>query len=219
MSGCPSLARKWLPSIGAAERSERRGRSFFTVCIKNAVPADEVIREDQTCRHASRSGGDYCRADRVDASRFLRPQSGRPRASPRIRRRSHASRSSMSIRAHSAPSLTNVEMLLDPSLAAVATGQRISYVSSDPDGGPIVVTGAILTPRKQNPHAEQDVVAWAHGTEGLADHCASVPLRLVVLRPVLSPVRDHRQIARGPRVDRRGDRLRRSRVLPARIRT
>ena len=69
-------------------------------------------------------------------------------------------------------------MLLDPSLAAVATGQRISYVSSNAEGTHIVVTGAILTPRTQT-QSKQDVVAWAHGTEGLADHCA--PSRFAAL--------------------------------------
>ena len=67
--------------------------------------------------------------------------------------------------------VSKATMLLDPSLAAVATGQRISYVSSNADGKHIVVTGAILTPRKQT-HSKHDVVAWAHGTEGLADQCA-----------------------------------------------
>jgi acetyl esterase/lipase len=74
--------------------------------------------------------------------------------------------------------LTTAEMVLTPELAAVATGQRISYVSSDPDDKPIVVTGAILTPRLQK-HAKHDVVAWAHGTEGLADQCA--PSRFATL--------------------------------------
>jgi len=74
--------------------------------------------------------------------------------------------------------LTTAEMLLTPELAAVATGQRISYVSSDSDGKPIIVTGAILTPRLQT-HAKHDVVAWAHGTEGLADQCA--PSRFATL--------------------------------------
>ena len=74
--------------------------------------------------------------------------------------------------------LGKAEMLLNPSLAAVATGKRISYVSSDPDGKHIIVTGAILTPRKQT-RSEHDVVAWAHGTEGLADGCA--PSRFATL--------------------------------------
>ena len=74
--------------------------------------------------------------------------------------------------------MSKANMLLDPALAAVATGKRISYVSSDPDGQHIVVTGAILTPRKQT-RSKQDVIAWAHGTEGLADGCA--PSRFATL--------------------------------------
>jgi len=69
-------------------------------------------------------------------------------------------------------------MRLEPSLAAVATAERISYVSSGPEGQLIVVTGAILTPRKQQ-QIQRDVVAWAHGTEGLADACA--PSRFATL--------------------------------------
>jgi fermentation-respiration switch protein FrsA (DUF1100 family) len=74
--------------------------------------------------------------------------------------------------------VSKATMLLEPPLAAVATAERISYVSSGPEGEPIVVTGAILTPRKQQP-TKRDVVAWAHGTEGLADHCA--PSRFATL--------------------------------------
>jgi alpha-beta hydrolase superfamily lysophospholipase len=44
-------------------------------------------------------------------------------------------------------------------------------VSSDAGGRRIVVTGAVLTPRKQSA-TEPRVVAWGHGTEGLADACA-----------------------------------------------
>jgi hypothetical protein len=74
--------------------------------------------------------------------------------------------------------VTAAPMVLDPALAAVATGQRISYASTDPDDRPIVVTGAILTPR-QHRRPQHDVVAWGHGTEGLADACA--PSRFTTL--------------------------------------
>lgn len=63
------------------------------------------------------------------------------------------------------------DMALTPTLAAVATGRRISYVSSDAEGRHIVVTGAVLTPRARS-SSERRVVAWGHGTEGLADACA-----------------------------------------------
>lgn len=67
--------------------------------------------------------------------------------------------------------LLATEMALAPQLAAVATGRRISYISSDADGRHIVVTGAVLTPRARA-SSERRVVAWGHGTEGLADSCA-----------------------------------------------
>ena len=67
-------------------------------------------------------------------------------------------------------------MTLAANLDAVATGKRITYVSTDPDGNTIVVSGAVLTPRphvlQSHPHNASRIVAWAHGTMGLADHCA-----------------------------------------------
>ena len=72
--------------------------------------------------------------------------------------------------------VTSEPMELAPNLAAVATGKRITYVSSDPSGSPIVVSGAVLTPRPHIVQAHPDeagkIVAWAHGTMGLADVCA-----------------------------------------------
>lgn len=67
-------------------------------------------------------------------------------------------------------------MTLTASLDAIATGKRIRYVSTDPSGNSIVVSGAVLTPRAQiaQSHAENATrtVAWAHGTTGVADQCA-----------------------------------------------
>jgi pimeloyl-ACP methyl ester carboxylesterase len=67
-------------------------------------------------------------------------------------------------------------MTLAPNLDAVATGKRITYTSTDPSGGDIVVSGAVLSPRphiaQSHPRNASRVVAWAHGTMGLADQCA-----------------------------------------------
>ena len=67
-------------------------------------------------------------------------------------------------------------MALAPNLAAVATGKRITHFSTDPNGNTIVVSGAVLTPRPQivqsHPENASRIVAWAHGTMGLADECA-----------------------------------------------
>ena len=54
-------------------------------------------------------------------------------------------------------------------LAALATGKRIQYVSTDVNGASITVTGLVLTPRA---YRQYKTVAWAHGTTGLADQCA-----------------------------------------------
>jgi pimeloyl-ACP methyl ester carboxylesterase len=67
-------------------------------------------------------------------------------------------------------------MILTASLDAIATGKRITYVSTDPSGSPIVVSGAVLTPRpdivQAHPENATRTVAWAHGTTGVADQCA-----------------------------------------------
>jgi alpha-beta hydrolase superfamily lysophospholipase len=65
--------------------------------------------------------------------------------------------------------LTSATASLPPELAPLATAKRIQYLSTDVKGTLIPVTGLILTPKtgKQN-----KVVAWAHGTTGLADQCA-----------------------------------------------
>lgn len=69
--------------------------------------------------------------------------------------------------------LRSSPMKLAPELAAVGTGRRISYVSTAIDGRHIVVSGAVLTPRKRTEKpGRRDTVAWAHGTEGIADRCA-----------------------------------------------
>jgi pimeloyl-ACP methyl ester carboxylesterase len=67
-------------------------------------------------------------------------------------------------------------MTLANNLDAVATGKRITYTSTDPSGTSIVVSGAVLSPRphiaQSHPQNASRVVAWAHGTMGLADQCA-----------------------------------------------
>src|SRR5262245_5393140 len=59
-------------------------------------------------------------------------------------------------------------MTLSATLASVATGKRISYVSRDSNNERIVVSGAVLTPRavylRNNPKGANKIVAWAHGT-------------------------------------------------------
>jgi pimeloyl-ACP methyl ester carboxylesterase len=72
--------------------------------------------------------------------------------------------------------VTSTPMQLTASLDAIATGKRITYVSTDPSGDPIVVSGAVLTPRphitQSHPDNATRTIAWAHGTTGVADQCA-----------------------------------------------
>jgi pimeloyl-ACP methyl ester carboxylesterase len=72
--------------------------------------------------------------------------------------------------------ISGAPMTLSATLANVATGKRITYVSRDVNGQPIVVSGAVLTPKpailKAHPKGANKIVAWAHGTAGIADQCA-----------------------------------------------
>jgi pimeloyl-ACP methyl ester carboxylesterase len=72
--------------------------------------------------------------------------------------------------------LSSEPMALAANLDAVATGRRITHTSTDPSGNTIVVSGAVLTPRphivRSHPKNASRIVAWAHGTMGLADQCA-----------------------------------------------
>jgi pimeloyl-ACP methyl ester carboxylesterase len=55
---------------------------------------------------------------------------------------------------------------------AGASGRRVLYRSVDADGAPAVVSGIILVPAGDPPEGGRPVVAWAHGTTGIADRCA-----------------------------------------------
>src|SRR5262245_46853817 len=67
-------------------------------------------------------------------------------------------------------------MQLSAALANVATGKRITYASRDSNDRSITVSGAVLTPKpavlSSRPDGATKIVAWAHGTAGLADQCA-----------------------------------------------
>lgn len=55
---------------------------------------------------------------------------------------------------------------------AGASGWRILYRSTDAEGAPAVVSGMVLVPEGPAPDDGRPVVAWAHGTTGIADRCA-----------------------------------------------
>ncbi len=55
---------------------------------------------------------------------------------------------------------------------AGASGWRILYRSTDAGGAPAVVSGMVLVPAGAPPEGGRPVVAWAHGTTGIADRCA-----------------------------------------------
>jgi pimeloyl-ACP methyl ester carboxylesterase len=57
-------------------------------------------------------------------------------------------------------------------LANGAEVQRMLYHSTDPDGDPIAVSGIAVIPPGEPPPGGWPVVAWAHGTTGVASRCA-----------------------------------------------
>lgn len=59
-------------------------------------------------------------------------------------------------------------------LPEAATGQRILYTSTDGVSGKgrVVVSGAYFTPKGAPPPGGWPLIAWAHGTVGMADVCA-----------------------------------------------
>ena len=62
----------------------------------------------------------------------------------------------------------------DFSLTSAASAQRIIYSSTDGLDGksPIMVSGAVFLPKGEKPADGWPVIAWAHGTVGVADVCA-----------------------------------------------
>ena len=65
---------------------------------------------------------------------------------------------------------------LDPALGLAMAGEqvRILYTSTDGIDGktPVVVSGAYFVPKGTPPAGGWPLVAWAHGTTGIADTCA-----------------------------------------------
>lgn len=53
-----------------------------------------------------------------------------------------------------------------------ARAYRIVYHSTDEGGLPIEVTGVVIVPVRPAPMGGRNIVAWAHGTSGIADACA-----------------------------------------------
>jgi hypothetical protein len=52
------------------------------------------------------------------------------------------------------------------------TSYRIMYVSKNALGKPIAVTGTVIVPHTPAPRGGYKVVAWGHGTNGMAPQCA-----------------------------------------------
>ncbi len=62
----------------------------------------------------------------------------------------------------------------------------IRYVTTDDEGRPIEVTGVVAAPREAVPARPRDVLAWTHGTWGVARDCVLDTPRLLTLTPGLA---------------------------------
>jgi len=56
-------------------------------------------------------------------------------------------------------------------LPSAARNHLVMYVSRDPAGQPVAVTGTVSVPKGTAPEGGWPVVVWTHGTTGLADVC------------------------------------------------
>lgn len=74
---------------------------------------------------------------------------------------------------HTRPGSLMQEVPLDPSvgLSGAAVQKRFSYSTVDQHSQPETSTGALFLPPGEAPEGGWPVLAWAHGTVGLADHC------------------------------------------------
>jgi len=64
--------------------------------------------------------------------------------------------------------LSSTTATLPVELSPLATGKRISYVTTSVTGASITATGLIMTPKTNKKYK---TVVWGHGTTGLADQC------------------------------------------------
>lgn len=55
---------------------------------------------------------------------------------------------------------------------AGASAYRIAYRSTNGSGRPVQATGIVVVPTAAPPGGGRDIVAWTHGTTGVADACA-----------------------------------------------
>jgi acetyl esterase/lipase len=53
-----------------------------------------------------------------------------------------------------------------------AAAYRVLYRSTNPEGGPIAVSGVIIVPTGPTPEGGRPVIAWAHPTTGIVPRCA-----------------------------------------------
>jgi hypothetical protein len=77
-----------------------------------------------------------------------------------------------------------------PSIQQGATVWKLLYASTDPQNKPIAVSGVVVVPTAAAPPSGWPVVAWAHGTTGVASRCAPslFPHAGIQKIPLLAPL-------------------------------
>lgn len=78
--------------------------------------------------------------------------------------------SSSTVSAQSAGELVSAEPVVDTPSGTQAW--KIAYWTTDGQGRPLTVTGMVVAPREAIPLKRRDVLAWTHGTSGVATKCA-----------------------------------------------
>ena len=53
-----------------------------------------------------------------------------------------------------------------------AAAWRIRYRSLGTDNRPVTISGVVIVPAGPVPRGGRDIIAWTHGTSGVAEHCA-----------------------------------------------
>lgn len=66
----------------------------------------------------------------------------------------------------------NVALVEGNQVAGAARASRVTYRSTGLNGSQVVVSGLLYTPQGTPPPGGWPVIAWAHGTTGVADACA-----------------------------------------------
>jgi pimeloyl-ACP methyl ester carboxylesterase len=75
--------------------------------------------------------------------------------------------------------LLRKEAVRDYDLPEGVSAQRVLYHSLDASGAAVAASAVVLLPAGQKPASGWPIIAWAHGTSGVAQHCAPSAMKSV----------------------------------------